>query len=92
MVGHAVIRPRATFSTSGPSYMDVGLTTVHHLCNVSSTTTVRNSIVKCLAQVPSAHLTRLLYMTIKLRRIEIAAYLQISFTREPLMGVSNDTL
>ena len=28
------LRPRATFSTSGPSYLDVGLTTVHHSYNV----------------------------------------------------------
>jgi len=29
-------RTRATFSTSGPSYSDVGLTTVHHLYTVAS--------------------------------------------------------
>jgi len=28
------LRPCATFSISGPSYLDVGLTTVHHLYDV----------------------------------------------------------
>ena len=32
------LRPRATFSTWGPSYLDIELTTVHHLHNVTSCT------------------------------------------------------
>ena len=38
------LRPCATFSTSGPSYLDVGPITVHHLYNVGA----NSSIVRLL--------------------------------------------
>jgi len=38
-------RTRVTFSTSGPSYLDVGLTTVHHLYNTNRSATQQLMVV-----------------------------------------------
>ena len=41
------LRPRATFSTSGPSYLDVGLTTVHHQYNAECVDGRQFNISEC---------------------------------------------
>ena len=41
-----MLRLRATFSTSGSSYLNVTLTTVHHLYNVNDARTKGNRVKK----------------------------------------------
>jgi len=68
------LHPRLTFSTSGPSYLDVGLTTMHHLYNVTLT-----DFGECLefGLISSHAFMILMVISVVLTAVELAARMNI---------------